>query len=162
MHYVYLPYSCGRGLKHLWRAVSKQCGFGQRIHCDSCGRKWRSLKIAYNVRVKLDILIARFRFLLVIWPFEKRTRDLRRWHSLALRVSLAPTALTQSSYANSRAKPVLAVLWFDPGESLSLVPLMMSAVFKVIYNFDTEIVKAKGSFKQYTQWAQFSQTGQKM
>ena len=30
--HIFYPDSCGRGLKPLWRAVSKQCGFGVWIH----------------------------------------------------------------------------------------------------------------------------------
>ena len=53
--HIFYPHSCGRCLKHLWRAVSKQCDFGVRIHWFRVdGKPFRVKKSNKNIRICVD------------------------------------------------------------------------------------------------------------
>ena len=57
--HIFYPDSCGRDLKPLWRAVSKQCGFRVRIHWFRVNRR--------PIRVK-KYTVAKISGFVLAWP----------------------------------------------------------------------------------------------
>ena len=57
--HIFYPDSCGRGLKPLWRAVSKQCGFGVWIHWFRVdgGPKRKKICGFKNIPIRADVAL---------------------------------------------------------------------------------------------------------
>ena len=56
----FYPDSCGRGLKPLWRAVSKQCGFGVWIHwfrVDGGPKRVKKICGFKNIPIRADVAL---------------------------------------------------------------------------------------------------------